>query len=382
MIVYIITKLELGGAQKVCLTLAKEVADSIPTTLISGPDGVMVQQAKEQVKNLHLLPSMKRNVSLRALWTEVKNFFAIVGILKRLKKTDPQLIVHTHSTKAGIIGRWGAFFAGVTHRIHTVHGYSFHDHQGWLAWAANMVPEYITSFITTHFICVSEHDKKTGSRLLPGFAKKCSVIRAAVDYQAFYKPTFLPAYTAEKPFIIGTISCFKPQKNLFDLLQAFELVHQTMITQGYPAPKLEIIGDGEQRPRIEAWIHEHHLQEHIRLLGWQTDVAPFLQYWDLFALSSLWEGLPCSVVEARLSGVPVIAYNVGGIAEVITDDHNGYLITPGDTKTLAAKILALALEPEKQHALAGTREDLSAFDNKIMVKKHTTLYNSLLSNNK
>ena len=380
MIVYIITKLELGGAQKVCLALAKGVAENTETALISGTHGILVPAA-QQLKNVHLLPSMQRDVRFLGVLQEIKNFIILHNLLRRLKKSHPHLIIHTHSSKAGIIGRWAALFAGVKHRVHTVHGYGFHDHLSRAAWLMRFIPEYLTSLITTHFVCVSRQDQHIGNTLFPGFAKKNSLIRAAVDYETFHTPSFTPSYRADKPFVIGTVSCFKPQKNIFDLLEAFHAVYQKLTDHGHPAPRLEIIGDGEQRSLIEAWIAEHHLQAHIRLLGWQSDVQQFLKQWDLFTLSSLWEGLPCAIIEARLSHVPVIAYNVGGIAEVVRNGHNGYLITPGDKKALAEKIIHLAMHPSVQHALAAENDDLIDFDNKSMVKKHTTLYKSLLSIN-
>ncbi len=380
MIVYIITKLELGGAQKVCLALAKGVAEAMHTALISGTEGVLVPSTQE-LKNVYLLPSMQRDVRFLGLLEEIKNFIILHNTLRHLKKAHPQLIVHTHSTKAGIIGRWAALFAGVKHRVHTIHGYGFHEHLSRPVWLMRFIPEYLTSLITTHFVCVSEHDQQTGIKRLPGFAKKNSLIRAAVDYEKFYRPAFSPSYHTEKPFVIGTISCFKPQKNIFDLLETFYTVYETLRHNHLPAPRLEIIGDGEQRPRIEAWIAQYQLKDHICLLGWQADVQKFLKQWDLFALSSLWEGLPCAIIEARLSHVPIVAYNVGGIAEVVRNGHNGYLVTPGDKKALAEKIIHLALHPSIQQALAAKNDDLIDFDNKSMVKKHTTLYKSLLSIN-
>lgn len=380
MVVYIITKLELGGAQKVCLALAKGVADSMETALISGTDGILVPTA-QQLQNVHLLPTMQRNVHFLGILKEIKNFILVCNLLRRLKKTHANLIVHTHSTKAGIIGRWAALLAGVKHRVHTIHGYGFHNHLSWPSWLMRFIPEYLTSLITTHFVCVAQQDQATGCRLFPGFKKKNSIIRAAVDYDTFHTPHFSPAYRTDKPFTIGTISCFKEQKNLFDLLDAFRITHNSLHAHGLPAPKLEIIGDGQQRPLIISWIEKHQLEAHIRLLGWQTNVHPFFKQWDLFALSSLWEGLPCAIVEARLSHIPVIAYNVGGIAEVVRNGHNGYLITPKNKEALAEKIIYLALNPSVQHALAAENDDLTDFDNKSMVKRHTTLYKSLLSIN-
>ncbi len=380
MIVYIITKLELGGAQKVCLALAKGVSVHMQTALVSGVDGVLVPAA-QQLENVYLLPTMSRDIRFFGLLQEIKNFFVIRNILKKLQQKYSHVIVHTHSTKAGIIGRWAALFAGVKHRVHTIHGYGFHDHLSWPGWLVRFVPEYITSIVTTHFVCVSQKDQKIGSRYLPGFSKKNSLIRAAVDFEMFDASIFSPSYRADKPFIIGTISCFKEQKNLFDLLDSFYMVYKALQEKGFPAPRLEIIGDGDQRSLIEAWIIKHELSAHVRLLGWQSHVQQFLKQWDLFALSSLWEGLPCAIVEARLSHVPVVAYDVGGISEVIRDGDNGYLVPAGSKEMLAAKIIHLALHPSIQHTMATSHDDLSDFNNKIMVKKHTSLYNNLLSIN-
>ena len=303
-VVYVLTKLELGGAQKVCLELFKGLRhDTVQTSLISGTEGVLAEEAK-RFDAVYLLPSLKREVSARGLWSEVKNFIAIVRLLRRLKKPGVAMVVHTHSTKAGLVGRWAALLAGVRYRVHTVHGFGFHDHQSWLVWLPIYGLELLTSFITTHFVCVSDRDRQTGARLFPFFRRRSSIIRAAVAWDEFAVGKDTRQST---PWVIGAVACFKPQKNLFDLLAAFKQVHQTLVQWGEPAPRLEIIGDGPQRPALEAWIKSAGLQDSVVLVGWQHNVADWMRTWHLFALSSLWEGLPCSVVEARLSQLPVVA---------------------------------------------------------------------------
>lgn len=376
MIVYIITKLELGGAQKVCLSLFKAFAADKQAALITGSDGILVEQVKG-LDDVYLLPRMQREVRLQGLLQELKNVVAIVSILRSLKRKHPHLIVHTHSTKAGILGRWAAWLAGVKVRVHTVHGYAFHDHQDWFKWTLYFLPEYFTNFVTTSFICVSEKDAATGRRLLPGWGKKVSLVRAAVDAR-YFTPAVVPPQ-ADKPFTVGTISCFKPQKNLLDLLKAFADFHRIMVAAGYPQPMLEIIGDGDQRSALESFVERNGLTQSVIFWGWQQDVLPFLRTWSVFALSSLWEGLPCSVVEARLCKVPVIAYDVGGIAEVVINGKNGFVVAPGDWKRLADLLVDIAQDPVFQRTLADFGDALDDFDNKIMVKRHRTLYNSLLS---
>jgi glycosyltransferase involved in cell wall biosynthesis len=285
-------------------------------------------------------------------------------------------MVHTHSTKAGLVGRWAAFFAGIKYRVHTVHGFGFHEHQSWLAWLPIYGLELLTSFITTHFVCVSDCDRQQGARLFPFFRRRSSIIRAAVAWDEF---AVVPATVCpSSPWVIGAVACFKPQKNLFDLLAAFQIVHQTMVQRGDCAPRLEIVGDGEQRPALEAWIKNAGLQDSVLLLGWQHNVADWMRTWHLFALSSLWEGLPCSVIEARLSQLPVVAYNVGGIGEVVTHGKNGFLVTSGDWRGLAACILQTITDPAYYRLLATHEDVLTGFHNQTMVKNHKILYQKLL----
>ncbi len=369
-IVYILTKLELGGAQKVCLSLVQGLENHHhPVSLISGSEGVLVEEASKH-KSVFLLPSMTREVSITGIFKEIKNFIALVRTLRTLKKQNRLIMVHTHSTKAGILGRWAALFAGVKHRIHTVHGYGFHTHQSQLRWLIVYLCEFFTSFITTHFVCVSAQDATTGARLLPGFARKQSLIRAAVDYEKFMQP----ATKGQNSLIIGTVACFKPQKNLFDLLKAFELVHNSMQQTGLQSPLLQIIGDGVQRKEIETWIAQKGLGSAIQLLGWQHNVADWMRQWKLFALSSLWEGLPCAIVEARLLKLPVVAYDVGGISEIIYDDVNGFLIPPNNWQLLSEKILLILQDHKLCSRLSTHTDNLEDFDSAMMVKNHVDLY--------
>lgn len=372
-VVYIITKLEMGGAQKVCLSLFNGLMQSgCHSYLISGTEGPLVSQLPES-SNIILLDSLKRELSLSALWGEIKTFFRLISQLRKLKKENPHLIVHTHSTKAGIVGRWAAFFARIKTRVHTIHGFAFHEHQSKLRWFLIYCAELFTSLITTHFICVSTHDAKTGMQLLPRFKQKHSIIRAGVAWEQFYTPaTKLPAAPTEAPFIFGTISCFKPQKNLLDLLSAFELVYQHNTRA-----RLEIIGDGVQRPILEEWISAHNLGHAITLLGWQQDVTPFMKRWQVFTLSSLWEGLPCAVVEARLMHLPVVCYNIGGINEVIYHELNGLLAQVGYWQQLAAYMRRMMDDPSLYHTMHNFPDKLTDFNMSHIVGEHITLYKKL-----
>jgi glycosyltransferase involved in cell wall biosynthesis len=373
-VLYIITKLELGGAQKVCLSLFHGLAPDIETFLVSGSEGLLTTNIKDH-EHVSLFPTFVRELSLKpsSWWREIKNFYLLTSHIRTLKKQYPNLIVHTHSTKAGILGRWAAFFAGVGYRVHTIHGFGFHENQNFVSWFAVYIPELMTSFITTHFICVSMADIEQGKQLFPRFARKHSLIRAAVDWQKFYIPATQAISFPKGNFIFGTVSCFKPQKNLFDLLQAFARVH-------YKNQKtyLELIGDGPQRPAIEAWIQENHLSDFVTLHGWQEKVTPIMKHWHAFVMSSLWEGLPCAVVEARLLKLPVISYNTGGIHEVVINGYNGFLYQQKRWESLADGMLNVASHDWLYTQFQQYPDHLEAFQNEAMITQHKTLYEQLI----
>ncbi len=373
-VVYIITHLELGGAQKVCLTLFKHMhQDQFSTHLITGTQGILAQQLIN-AEHVHFLPTLQRQVGILSLWNELRTFWTLVQKLRTIKKIGPVTIVHTHSTKAGILGRWAAFFARIPIRIHTVHGFSFHTHQSWWLWIFNYIPELLTSFITTHYICVSTADSSKGSQIFPGFKRNHSLIRAAVE-ESFYFPALraqsFPQH--QTPFVFGSISCFKPQKNLFDLLQAFAYVHSHN-----PNARLEIIGDGQLRPAIESWIAHYNLERAVALHGWQEDVKPYMITWHAFVLSSLWEGLPCAVVEARLLKLPVLSYTTGGIGDVIEHGNNGLLCPQKGWMDLAHAMLTIS-DSAVLHNRLQTYHDawIDQFSHTHMIAQHRKLYAQL-----
>ncbi len=369
-VLYIITKLELGGAQKVCISLLEGLQQTgNRALLISGAEGVLVETVKKNPYVI-VLENFKREISFRYCLTELKNFVRLINTIKFLKQQHPHLIVHTHSTKAGLVGRWAAFFAGIKIRIHTVHGYAFHKHQPFVIWLSIYLLELFTSIITTHFICVSSEDVKTGKRLFPRFEKKHSIIRAAVAWEQFI-PARQTLLNEQNLFIFGTIACFKKQKNLFDVLQAFAHVYAKNSNT-----RLEIIGDGALRPALEAWITEHSLTGAITLHGWQQQVVPFMMNWHTFVLSSLWEGLPCAIVEARLLKLPVLSYHTGGIHDIIFSGENGFLYKQKDWRALAEGMLSLTVNKQLYKKLQNYQDNLEDFKQHKMINQHIKLYQS------
>jgi glycosyltransferase involved in cell wall biosynthesis len=372
-VLYIITKLELGGAQKVCISLIKGMQEEGHNPLlITGKEGYFVKDFQKE-PNVLFVDTFKREISIKYFFKEIINFLKIIKRIRNITKVNDHLIVHTHSTKAGIIGRWAAFFCGVKTRVHTIHGFGFNQHQSWFKWLPIYLLEFLTNFITTHYICVSSEDVKTGLKLFPNFAKKHSIIRASIDWEKFYIPAKkIKNIDQNKEFVFGTISCFKEQKNLFDLLKAFKYVHENN-----PKTKLEIIGDGALRKDIESWINKNNLQKIIKLHGWQNEVKSIMIEWNTFVLTSLWEGLPCSIVEARMLNLPVISYNTGGIHDIIIPNVNGLLYPQKDWLKLANGMLKISKDNAIYSKFQLYRDDLSDFNSKKMIQEHIQLYKEI-----
>ena len=362
-ILYIITKLELGGAQKICLSLFNALQKAEHQTwLLSGTEGFLVDTVKNN-PHTFLIPTLEREVNK----SELRAFWDIFCTIKKLKKDYPDLIVHTHSTKAGYLGRWAAWCAGIQQIVHTVHGFGFNEYQSWTTYYSAYLLEKLTQHITTSYICVSSADITIAIKKIKIPKQKITLIRAAIE-----ETRYLPA-KKEVAFdgvcVFGTIACFKPQKNIFDLLEAFKTVRMTQ-----EHARLEIIGDGIQRPLIEEWIKKHFLSNAIQLHGWQEEPATIMKNWDCFVLSSLWEGLPCALIEARFLKIPVVAYHVGGISDVIKHGKNGYLC-PVKNKNLLSHYMTLVAQNNYLRIALGQHEDnLDAFKQQTMIDQHEALY--------
>lgn len=335
LVIYIITHLELGGAQKVCLSLFEHFSKKAKTKLITGSYGQLFGQA-EEVGPVIKVKELVNKISLSGLILDLQAFFKIYSTINADLKRYDKVIVHTHCSKAGIIGRWAAWMAGCKQIIHTVHGFGFNPYQNIFKQTLIWLAEFFTNLITTKIIFVSKKDQSYAQRKMWTSSSKTSVIRASPAHL----PTSKPRPNVLKNIVtVGTISCFKPQKNLFDLLNSFKTLIDRLKAKKSPVQtKLEIIGDGKERKKIEQWIEKNHLKQSITLRGWVNNPSVFLKSIDIFAMSSLWEGLPCAVVEAQMFKVPVVAYNVGGISEVIRNGENGFLIKPGDFKALSNKL--------------------------------------------
>ena len=223
-LLYVITKLELGGAQKQLLSLINHLDKKRYTpVLMTAADGFLIKNSLS-IKGLRLikLRFLERPIN------PVKDFFAFCQIYNFIKKNKID-IVHTHSSKAGILGRWAANFAGVKTIIHTVHGWSFNEYQNHLVRRIIIWLERFTALITDKLIVVSKHDLQKGLYNSIGNRDKYKLIHYGIDYQEFSKRD--KSLREElgidnRDLLIGMVSCFKPQKSPQDFIRLAFLVNK------------------------------------------------------------------------------------------------------------------------------------------------------------
>ena len=375
-LLYVITKLELGGAQKQLLSLINN--------LDQGKFNVYLFTAKEG----RLIPqdllidglTLKRSEFLERLINPLKDVLALAEIYCFIKKNRIQ-IVHTHSSKAGILGRLAAKLAQVPVIIHTVHGWSFHDYQPSMVYNFYLFLERICATFTNRIIVVSNYDKKNGLNNSVGQARQYVLIRYGINRDEFKgqeKRALARASLglSDGDLVVGMVACFKPQKAPLDFIKL-----AGAMKNDFPNIKFILVGDGVLRRKICALIEKLNLKQQVVLAGWRKDLPLILSCLDVFVLTSLWEGLPIVVLEAMAAGVPWVATDTGGIREVAVNEKTGCLVKAHDIQSMRSQIKELLTDVSKRQEFSRlSRERIGAeeFLSSSLLRRTEEIYFNLL----
>lgn len=378
-VMHIITRLIVGGAQEnTVLTAALLDKRRFDTEVISGPqtgpEGSLIDQVHQRGVPLTILPDLVREISPLH---DLKALFKLARLIRR-NRCD---IIHTHSSKAGVLGRWAGWMAGVPIIVHTVHGWGHTDRQHPFVRSVYITLEKLTQRVTDRLIVVSPRNTEKG--LADGIATpdKYVTIRSGIELDRFLRPSRSRAeMRAELSIppdvpVMGTVARLSLQKAPLDFVTAAAIVADAI-----PQAHFVFVGDGPLRDQTEAAIEEAGLTTRFHLTGLRRDVPELLTTFDVFALSSLWEGLPRVLPQAMAAGLPMIATAIDGNAEAISDGVNGRLVPPADPPALARAVIALLRDPDAarrmgQAGLARVRE----FSAAKMVDDIARLYEALLS---
>lgn len=319
---------KIGGGESHVLDLVKTMDNELfEPVVLSFTDGPMVQALTAIGVPVHVIASEKAfDISI---WKKVRAFL-------REQRID---IVHVHGTRANTNVMWAARRLGLP-LIYTIHGWSFHDGLNPLIKRARIAAEkYITRKAKVN-ICVSDSNRETGIKTFGRFDSV--VIKNGVNPVKFNPgaeyPDVKAAYGIPKDqLVIGYIARMTLQKDPVGMLEGFSLA-----LQQFPDMKLLMIGEGELKEAALEAARRLNITDHVIFDNFRQDVPAVLNGVDIYCLPSLWEGFPIGVLEAMAMGKAVIASDVDGTREAVTDGDNGLLVPAKNSETLAAAIVKLA----------------------------------------
>jgi glycosyltransferase involved in cell wall biosynthesis len=375
-ILLIVTKLELGGAQQIVLSTAKALVKKGFEVEIATTPGILMDEALSIAGcRIRIIPHMERTPS------PLKDLMAFLELLS-LMRIRRYHLVHTHGSKAGILGRIAAWVYRVPVVIHTYHGFSFHGYQPWYERWLYVALERIAAKVSTRLIAVSEATMRKGIAYGIGDPSKYIVIRGGTRIS-----DFITAYLSvdrrgkrmelglspDRP-VVCMVACFKPQKSPLDFL---EMAH--IVSSEVPEAQFLMVGDGVLRPAIERRARELGLEGRLFLAGWRWDVPEIMASIDVLVLTSLWEGLPLVIPQAMACGKPVVATRVDGSEEAVVDGETGFLVRPRDVEGAARAVIRLLRDPELARRMGEKGFSLApSFDEEQMIAKEIRLYEELL----
>ncbi|MEE4357951.1 MAG: glycosyltransferase family 4 protein [Desulfococcaceae bacterium] len=386
-IFHIITRMDAGGSAQntlqSCLSLSPEkyqiylIHGRSLESRMAERETALVNRGTEKAESMGVtvisLPFLVRRIDpLR----DGIAFFLLWRIMQR-EKPD---IVHTHTSKAGILGRWAAKAARIPRIIHTPHGHIFYGHFSGPVSAIFLLAEKLTSRITDAMIALTENEKKDYLRLKLCPENKIPVIHSGVDTQRF---AHCSADISEMKRDMGirprapllcSIGWLLPVKGPMVLFRAMQLVWRVC-----PEAVLLYVGKGEMQKKIMQAAEKNAVSGKVHFTGWREDIPEILHMADILVLPSLNEGMGRVLVEAMAAGKAIVASRTGGIPSLIREGENGLLVPPGNAEKLGQALIYLIQHPERA-AEMGIRgkKYCQNFSLLSMIQKLDSLYETMI----
>jgi glycosyltransferase involved in cell wall biosynthesis len=360
----LITLAEVGGAQSHVAALLPALTGSFDVVVAAHGPGPLRDAAHEAGARFVSLRHVRRALHP---WHDALGLLEVVRLVRRFRPD----IVHTHSSKAGILGRLGAALASAPLRLFTAHGWAFAAHDG-LAARLYLWADRLAAPLTSIVVCVNERERTDGLR-----ARTCRIDRTVVIHNAVDVRATPQATLSGMPPRILSVGRFKAPKDPLTLVRALAQLDPGSF-------HATLVGDGPDRPAVAGAVRQARLDLTIDLVGERHDVPALLAGADAFVLSSLSEGLPISLLEAMAAGLPVVASAVGGVPEAVVDGESGLLVPPADPDALARALSTLLADANLRRCLgAAARERAVAlFDLRRFRDAHLRLYRDLLDSHR
>jgi glycosyltransferase involved in cell wall biosynthesis len=385
-ILHVITRLILGGAQEnTLLTVVGQQRNPRyeVVTLLSGidlgPEGNLHERARAAGVDLVLLPSLVRPIRP---WTDLRAFFALYRFMRKGRYD----IVHTHSSKAGILGRLAARLAGVPIVVHTLHSLVFHEYQA--AWKNRLYVALKKLCAPRTDALISVNDKTTQGALAAGIGRpeQYVTIHSGMELDPFLtvgrglsvaeakRRLGIP----EDALVVGKIARLFPLKGHEEFLDA-----AATIARAEPNARFLLVGNGSLRAQLEERARRMGIADRTIFAGLVApeEVPAHIQAMDVVVHASLREGIARVIPQAEAVGKPVVAFAMDGAPEAIEDGVSGYLVAPRDTTALAARVLELLSSPERRRTFGSAGRAFSAAHFRVqqMIERIDGVYDRLLA---
>lgn len=378
---HVITRLIIGGAQENTLFNVDDQhhlhGDDV--CLITGPglgpEGTLEKRAWDRGLDIRVLPELRRSLHPLQDWK------ALRAIRRALREYSPD-IVHTHSSKAGILGRLAAKQLGLP-AVHTIHGASFHFGQNPILHRAYRIAEKLAARWCDHFISVC--DAMTEQYVAAGIAprEKFTTIYSGMEVDNFLSPKRSPEDVRRELKLAPGDIVFGKVARLFHLKGHNYLIEAAAeVAARIPQARFLLVGDGILTEHYQARIRELGLEDRFRFTGLVApDAVPdFLHAMDVVVHTSDWEGLPRVLPQALIAGKPVISFRIDGAPEVCLNEETGLLVEHRDIQGLAAAMIRLGENPKARQTMgsAGRERFAAPFRHEYMTEKIRSVYENVL----
>ncbi|MHC3378337.1 glycosyltransferase family 4 protein [Haloarcula sp. H-GB5] len=370
-VLHLITRFLDGGAEK--------SVEDILSALRTAPEQYDLRVGVGAEYDPARLDALRETGTDVAVFRTIRHYNPVTALpavlyVARYLQSEQIDILHTHSTEAGVIGRWASVLADVPVTVHSVHGDPIASDRNPLLNAMLYVVERVSAPLSDRIVTNSRRVRDTYLERGFGHSDQYEVIYDGLDLDAYRVPDrwddLLPA---DEPVSLLFVGRLTDGKGLFDLVEAVDQVAERHSIE------LDIAGDGENREELQDAVKRRGLEDSISFLGYCDDIPRLLASADIFVLPSYREGMPRVITEARAAGLPIVSTAVAGIPEQVSHGETGFLVEPGDVSELSARIEQLVASPSLRREMSErTTADLNRFDIERMQQSYRSLYCDLL----
>lgn len=377
-IAQVVTRLDWSGTPDIVEIICSHLDPAIyDVTLIHGltlhPSGKTEEFLRRFGGKVTVIPYLKRDVSL----LEDLAALARLYIIFRREKFD---IVHTHTAKAGFIGRIAARLAGTPSVIHTPHGHDFYGYFGSLGSRLIIILERIAALFADKIVILTAIEKMDMLKYHICVAGKIEVFHSGMDFSGFEKLD-VDVVKKKSEFSIGPGDYVVGMVGRLEGIKGFEYFIDSakIVLSSIQNTKFLIVGDGSLRSSLMERSRRLGIEDKVIFTGWREDMPQIISILDVLVLASLNEAVGRVLLEAGVAGKPTVATAVGGIPEIVKDGETGILVPPRDPEGIAGAVTGLLKDAEKRRAMGRAAKEWikSNFNEEKMVSEIGNIYKEL-----